>query len=135
MLGSNLHLTGAALTAFVATAAIYLSNHKILAMALYSQGTTASVEEASRLDPGSYRIQMKAADNFMFGGNCDKARPHTLAANALAEVEVIMPISARLVVNKAALKLKRAPMRGVIDALAAAVAAAAGRVANPSGSA
>jgi ATP phosphoribosyltransferase len=32
---------------------------------------------------------------------------HTLKANALVEVEEIMPISARLVVNKAALKLKR----------------------------
>ena len=61
------------------------------------------------------------------------ASGHTLQANALAEVEVIMPISARLVVNKAALKLKRASIRGVIDALAAAVAAAGpGATAAPS---
>ena len=52
------------------------------------------------------------------------ASGHTLKANALTEVEVIMAISARLVVNKAALKLKRAPMRALIDALAAAVAKA-----------
>ena len=52
------------------------------------------------------------------------ASGHTLKANALAEVEVIMQISARLVVNKAALKLKRAPMRALVDALAAAVAKA-----------
>ena len=44
----------------------------------------------------------------------------TLRANALAEVEVIMEISARLVVNKAALKLKRAPLRAIVDAFAAA---------------
>ena len=44
----------------------------------------------------------------------------TLEANALAEVEVIMDISARLVVNKAASKLKRAPIRAIVDALAAA---------------
>ena len=53
------------------------------------------------------------------------ASGHTLKANALVEVEEIMPISARLVVNKAALKLKREPIRAVVDALAAAVRGAA----------
>ena len=47
----------------------------------------------------------------------------TLKANHLVEVERIMDISARLVVNQAALKLKREPMRQLIDALEAAVAA------------
>ena len=46
----------------------------------------------------------------------------TLKANGLVEVEEIMPISARLIVNKAALKLERDPIRALIDALAAAVA-------------
>ena len=45
----------------------------------------------------------------------------TLMANQLVEVEHIMDISARLVVNQAALKLRQAPIRGIIDALAAAV--------------
>ena len=45
----------------------------------------------------------------------------TLRANDLVEVEHIMDISARLVVNQAALKLRQAPLRSVIDALAAAV--------------
>jgi ATP phosphoribosyltransferase len=49
----------------------------------------------------------------------------TLRANALVEVEHIMDISARLVVNPAALKLKRERLRPLIDALAAAVAAVA----------
>ena len=49
----------------------------------------------------------------------------TLKANALVEVEEIMPISARLIVNKAALKLERDPIRALIDALATAVAKAA----------
>ena len=48
----------------------------------------------------------------------------TLAANKLVEVEQIMPISARLVVNQAALKLNREPLRALIDAIAAAVPAA-----------
>ena len=49
---------------------------------------------------------------------------NTLKANALVEVEEIMQISARLVVNKAALKLDRQPIRALIDSLAAAVSAA-----------
>ena len=48
----------------------------------------------------------------------------TLKANALVEVEEIMSISARLIVNKAALKLDREPIRSLIDALAAQVAKA-----------
>ncbi|MCI1193456.1 ATP phosphoribosyltransferase [Calidifontimicrobium sp. SYSU G02091] len=46
----------------------------------------------------------------------------TLRANHLVEVERIMDISSRLVVNQAALKLKREPLRALIDAFAAAVA-------------
>jgi ATP phosphoribosyltransferase len=41
----------------------------------------------------------------------------TLAANDLVEVEHIMDISSRLVVNQAALKLKQAPVRALIDSL------------------
>ena len=46
----------------------------------------------------------------------------TLKANRLVEVEEIMSISSRLVVNQAALKLKREPIRHLIDAFASAVA-------------
>jgi ATP phosphoribosyltransferase len=45
----------------------------------------------------------------------------TLKANHLVEVERIMDVSARLVVNQAALKLKREPLRGLIESFAAAV--------------
>jgi ATP phosphoribosyltransferase len=45
----------------------------------------------------------------------------TLKANNLVEVERIMDISARLVVNQAALKLKREPLRSLIDAMEAAL--------------
>jgi ATP phosphoribosyltransferase len=47
----------------------------------------------------------------------------TLQANKLVEVEHIMDISAQLVVNQAALKLKTAPIRRIIDAFAGAVPA------------
>ena len=46
---------------------------------------------------------------------------NTLKANHLVEVEHIMNISSHLVVNQAALKLKQAPIRRIIDAFACAV--------------
>ena len=48
---------------------------------------------------------------------------NTLKANNLIEVERIMDISSYLVVNKAALKLKQAPLRRIIDAFASAIPA------------
>ena len=48
---------------------------------------------------------------------------NTLRANHLVEVEKIMHISSRLVVNQASLKLKQARIRPLIDAFASAVAA------------
>jgi ATP phosphoribosyltransferase len=44
---------------------------------------------------------------------------NTLRANQLKAVEEIMPISARLIVNQAALKLKRLEMQPLIDAFRA----------------
>ena len=49
----------------------------------------------------------------------------TLKANNLVEVERIMDISSRLVVNQAALKLKQEPIRRLIDVFARTVAATA----------
>ena len=49
----------------------------------------------------------------------------TLKANHLIEVERIMDISSRLVVNQASLKLKQEPIRAIIDAFASAVVARA----------
>jgi ATP phosphoribosyltransferase len=45
----------------------------------------------------------------------------TLKANQLVEVEEIMRISSRLVVNQAALKLKREPIRNIIDSFTTAL--------------
>ncbi len=50
---------------------------------------------------------------------------NTLKANHLVEVERIMDISSHLVVNQAALKLKQAPLRRLIDDFARATAAPA----------
>ena len=48
---------------------------------------------------------------------------NTLKANHLVEVEHIMQISSRLVVNQAALKLKREPIRQMIEAFQSAIPA------------
>ena len=48
---------------------------------------------------------------------------NTLKANDLVVVEEIAPISARLIVNPASLKLKRGTVQPLLDSLAAAVAA------------
>lgn len=50
---------------------------------------------------------------------------NTLKANELVAVEEIMALSARLIVNPASLKLKRAAVQPVLDAIAAAAANAA----------
>jgi ATP phosphoribosyltransferase len=47
---------------------------------------------------------------------------NTLSANDLVAVEDIVPISARLIVNPAALKLKRDAVQPLLDAIAAAAA-------------
>lgn len=47
----------------------------------------------------------------------------TLKANRLVAVEEIMPVSSRLIVNQASLKMKRELLQPVIDAIAKAVAA------------
>lgn len=46
---------------------------------------------------------------------------NTLKANNLTAVEHIMDISSRLIVNRAALKVKHEPIQAIIDAFAAAV--------------
>jgi ATP phosphoribosyltransferase len=50
----------------------------------------------------------------------------TLRANQLAEVDKIMDVSARLVVNQAALKIKQEPIRSLINALSHATLAMPG---------
>lgn len=50
---------------------------------------------------------------------------NTLRANGLAPLEHIADISARLVVNRAAMKMKHARLQSLIDCMAAAVAATA----------
>jgi O-antigen ligase len=59
------------------------SDRRIDAMRLYEVGTSAAIESALAKDPGSYRIQMRAADYFLSRAQCPKARAHALAARTL----------------------------------------------------
>lgn len=54
----------------------------------------------------------------------------TLRANNLVALEEVMPVSARLIVNQAALKTKRATLQPLIDALAAAAGSTRARAAR-----
>jgi hypothetical protein len=56
---------------------------QIAAMGLYSSGKRDAMERASRVDPGSYRIQMLLAKTWLERGQCDRARPHAEAARKL----------------------------------------------------
>jgi hypothetical protein len=56
---------------------------RVEAMALYERGTTTSLEDAARRDPGSYRIRMRAAEIYVARNQCGNARRHALAARAL----------------------------------------------------
>ena len=75
-------LLGAAFTAFTVAACV-MGDRRITAMRLYEVGTPAAIESALTNDPGSYRIQMRAADYFLSRGQCVKAKSHALSARAL----------------------------------------------------
>ncbi len=72
-------------TAFMAFAllACFVGDRRIAAMRLYEIGTSAAIESALANDPGSYRIQMRAADYFASRNQCVKARAHALTAREL----------------------------------------------------
>ena len=75
-------LLGATFATFTLAACVF-SERRIQAMRLYEVGTSASIESALSKDPGSYRIQMRAADYFLARGRCEKARAHALMARDL----------------------------------------------------
>ena len=65
-------------------AASVRSGTQLAAMAVYSSsGRLSSLERASALDPGSFRIRLRLADSYIRRGDCAKARPHANAAKTL----------------------------------------------------
>ncbi|HEY2849304.1 MAG TPA: O-antigen ligase family protein [Gemmatimonadaceae bacterium] len=76
-------LTYGAVFAAVTVLACLLGDRRLEAMRLSEAGTGAAMEAAAAKDPGSFRVQMRAADLFLSRNECTKARPHALAARAL----------------------------------------------------
>jgi hypothetical protein len=67
--------------------AVVRSIAQVTAMALYSTATgggrTSKLELAARADPGSYRIHMRLAEDYIESRLCTHARPQASAARAL----------------------------------------------------
>lgn len=60
------------------------SSAQLSAIALFSTTTrTASLERASQLDPGNYRIHLRLATGYLNRGSCTRARSHASSARAL----------------------------------------------------
>jgi len=63
---------------------IVRSSAQIASMALFSSSSrTAVVAQAAMLDPGSYRVRLKLAQNYLARGDCTRARPQAHAAHDL----------------------------------------------------
>lgn len=56
---------------------------QVAAMGLAEQGSREALEFAATVDPGSYRIHMRLAQEWRGAGRCDRARPHAQRAQAL----------------------------------------------------
>jgi hypothetical protein len=69
--------------ALVGALFICRSAAQMAAMGLYSSGKRDAMELASRVDPGSYRIQMLLGKSWLQRGRCDQARLHAQAARDL----------------------------------------------------
>ncbi len=64
--------------------AIVRSGAQLQAMALFNGATRATtLERASALDPGSYRMHVRLADAYARRGNCPRVRAHADAAHSL----------------------------------------------------
>jgi hypothetical protein len=56
---------------------------QVAAMSLSERGGREALELAAKVDPGSYRIHMRLAQEWRAAGRCDRARPHAERARAL----------------------------------------------------
>jgi hypothetical protein len=70
--------------ALVGLLATLRAGTQMRAMAIFHTSTRLSdLEEASRLDPGSYRMRIRLADAYARRGDCRRVREHASAARAL----------------------------------------------------
>jgi O-antigen ligase len=73
----------AAAVGIVGGALLLHSLAQVAAMALSARGDREAVELAARVDPGSYRIHMRLAQDWRAAGRCERARPHAERARDL----------------------------------------------------
>ena len=76
----------ALIVAIVAAGAlvVFRSGAQLAAMSLYATSArTATLESASSLDPGSFRIHVRLAQLYQRRGDCKRAKPHAAAARDL----------------------------------------------------
>lgn len=78
---ARIYITGAAAVLWLGIVAISVA--KIEAMKLYTRGTVSAAQTAARLDPGSYRVQMHAAELLADRGLCREAYHKAMAARGL----------------------------------------------------
>jgi len=72
------------LVAALGALAVWRSASQLVAMSIFSGTTrTSRLEQASILDPGSYRIQLRLAEGYLRRGSCTRARAHARAARDL----------------------------------------------------
>ena len=70
--------------AVIASVIVVRSVGQLSAMSLYATSSKASsLERASAMDPGSFRIHVRLAQLYVGRGDCRRARPHAAAAKQL----------------------------------------------------
>jgi O-antigen ligase len=81
---TRMPLRGSTIVAIYAVLAIGRSSLQLRAMSLVSHSTTtATLERAARLDPGSYRIHVRLAEAYRARGNCARLVAHAREARTL----------------------------------------------------
>jgi O-antigen ligase len=62
---------------------LFHSFSQVAAMAISDSGSREALELGAKVDPGSYRIHMRLAQQWRAAGRCDRARPHAQHAHEL----------------------------------------------------
>jgi O-antigen ligase len=84
MLSAGKRLRAIAAVALFGLLIIYRSTAQLGAMSVFSTGPDLdALEQASRIDPGNYRIHMRLAEVYQSRGRCDRAKRHAQAAKKL----------------------------------------------------
>jgi O-antigen ligase len=84
MLSATARLRAMAAVLLLGALVVYRSTAQLGAMSVYSTGPDLDAhEQASRIDPGNYRIHMRLAEVHARQGRCDRAKRHAQRAQKL----------------------------------------------------